>query len=62
MTLAEFLRRFPDVAVPAETLAFARFLELSGKRFLVHFGLSNCKEAAEAEMNSQLADREDLWV
>jgi len=62
MTVEQFLKYFPDVHLTADQRAYARFLEQSGRRFLIDFGLANCEEAAAAELESQLADREAIPV
>lgn len=62
MTIDRFLHAFPNVQLTADQRAYTRFLEQSGRRFLIDFGLSNCEEAARAELESQLADREAIPV
>ncbi len=39
----EFLHRFPDYVVTPEQLAFAKYLEQQGLRFLVDYGFENAE-------------------
>jgi hypothetical protein len=45
--VAQFLQWFPDFPVTPEQLAWARFLEQEGLRFLCDFGFENAEEIAE---------------
>jgi hypothetical protein len=62
MTIERFLHAFPNVQLSADQRAYIRFLERSGKRFLIDFGLANCEQAARVELEAQLADRDTLPV
>jgi hypothetical protein len=44
--IENFLRRFPDYEVTPEQLAFAKYLEQQGLRFLIDFGFENAERIA----------------
>ena len=41
-----FLRRFPDYEATSEQIAFAKYLEQQGLRFLIDFGFENAERIA----------------
>ena len=57
MNLEEFMARYPDVKVPKDVIPFAKFLDQSGKRFLVDYGYENAKQMAQREIEKQTADK-----
>ena len=54
MTIEEFLLYFPDYKVSPEQLAWAKFLEQQGLRFLIDFGFNNAERIASESIDFSL--------
>ena len=44
--IERFLQRFPDYQTTSDQLAFAKYLEQRGLRFLIDFGFENAERIA----------------
>jgi len=44
--IERFLQRFPDYKTTSDQLAFAKYLEQRGLRFLIDFGFENAERIA----------------
>jgi hypothetical protein len=55
MTVDEFLRYNPDIEISLEDLAFCRYLERQGEKFLEDFGYGNAEEKTWLKLEETIA-------